>query len=214
MMDYKNSILLAIDIQNDFCPGGALAVKDGDKVIEVLNHTSESFIKNGGRVIATQDWHPQNHISFADSHSNHKPGDIIDLASVKGQVLWPKHCVQGSEGAAFHKDYNLNLASLIIRKGFRQELDSYSAFFENDRVTLTGLESYLKGLAIDTVYIGGLATDYCVFYSAMDSFNAGFKTYVLLDACKGVGYPEGSVEKAIDVMKNKGINIINSGEIN
>jgi len=209
----KRTLLLIIDVQNDFCPGGALAVQDGDGVIAPLNALSAALAAAGGRTAATQDWHPAGHSSFASAHTDKKPGDIIDLAGVQGQVLWPDHCVQGTRGAAFHEQLDLNPVSLIIRKGFRKEMDSYSAFFENDRCTSTGLEGGIKQMNIETVIIGGLATDYCVFYSAMDSRRLGFNTIVVNDAVRGVNYPDGSAERAIAEMKANGINFAASGEL-
>jgi nicotinamidase/pyrazinamidase len=203
--DITKTLLLIIDVQNDFCPGGALAVQDGDGVIAPLNRLAAAFASAGGRVAATQDWHPAGHVSFASSHGGKNPGDIIDLDNVQGQVLWPDHCVQGTRGAAFHDKLDLDPACLIIRKGFRKGLDSYSAFFENDRCTATGLEGGIKQMNIQTVIMGGLATDYCVFYSAMDCRRLGFKTIIVSDAVRGVDYPAGSVEKAIARMRDEGI---------
>ncbi len=211
--DVSKTLLLIIDAQNDFCPGGALAVNDGDAVVSPLNAISRSLAEKGGRVAATQDWHGTGHISFASSHNGKKSGDVIDTPLVKGQVLWPDHCVQGTKGADFHKDLDLKPISLIVRKGFHKDIDSYSAFFENDRKTKTGLESYLRGLGIETVIMGGIATDYCVFFSAMDCKNLGFDTVIAEDAVRGVGFPEGSVEKAVTAMKDAGVKFISSKEI-
>jgi nicotinamidase/pyrazinamidase len=208
----NKTLLLMIDVQNDFCPGGALAVQDGDGVISPLNALSSAFAQAGGRVAATQDWHPAGHVSFASSHGK-QPGDIIDLADVRGQVLWPDHCIQGTEGAAFHDGLELNTVNLFIRKGFRKGLDSYSAFFENDRCTPTGLEGAIKQMNIETVIIGGLATDYCVFYSAMDCRRLGFNTIIAGDAVRGVGYPPGSVEKASAEMQEAGIIFASSAQV-
>ncbi|MDR2542926.1 MAG: bifunctional nicotinamidase/pyrazinamidase [Treponema sp.] len=207
------TLLLIIDVQNDFCPGGALAVTDGNAVVEPINTLSRAFAAKGGRIAATQDWHCTGHISFASSHNGKSAGDVIDTQLVKGQVLWPDHCVLGTKGAAFHDDLDVNPISMIIRKGFRQELDSYSAFYENDRKTATGLDGWMKSLGIETVIMGGIATDYCVFFSAMDSNNLGFKTIITSDAVRGVGYPQGSVEKAITDMKNAGIEFLSSKEL-
>nr|AGS54084.1 nicotinamidase [uncultured bacterium contig00007] len=207
------TLLLMIDVQNDFCPGGALAVSEGDAVVQPLNALSRALAAKGGRVAATQDWHPGGHISFAVSHSGKKPGEVIDTPLVKAQVLWPAHCVQGTKGADFHSELDLSPVSMIIRKGFRKELDSYSAFFENDRKTPTGLDGWIRSLGLDTVIIGGLATDYCVFFSAQDSQKLRFKTIVASDAVRGVGYPEGSVESAIKTMKEAGIEIIPSKDL-
>ncbi|MCL2211172.1 MAG: bifunctional nicotinamidase/pyrazinamidase [Treponema sp.] len=212
-INYSKTLLLIIDAQNDFCPGGALAVNDGDIVIKPLNELSNNFAAKGGRVAATQDWHPEGHISFASVHSGKNPGDIIDTPLVKGQVLWPCHCVQGTKGADFHEALDLNPISAIFRKGCNKDIDSYSAFFENDRKTKTGLEGYLRSLGIETVVMGGLATDYCVFYSAMDCKKSGFKTIIVGDAVRGVGIPEGSVKKAISEMKTAGVNFCVSKEL-
>jgi len=212
-MNTARTLLLMIDVQNDFCPGGALAVNDGNAVVAPLNALSQALAAKGGRAAATQDWHPAGHISFASSHNGKNPGDVIDTPNVKGQVLWPDHCVQGTQGAAFHEALDLKPVSLIIRKGFRMELDSYSAFFENDRCTSTGLEGGIKQMNIETVIIGGLATDYCVFYSAMDCKKLGFNTIVANDAVRGVGIPSGSVENALSTMKSNGIEFLSSAEL-
>jgi nicotinamidase/pyrazinamidase len=207
------TLLLEIDPQNDFCPSGALAVPDGCAVLAPLNALAAALASAGGRIAATQDWHPGGHVSFASSYRDKKPGDIVDLDGVPGQVLWPDHCVQGTRGAAFHDELDLKPLSLIIRKGLRPGLDSYSAFFENDRKTPTGLEGWIRGLGIETVIIGGLATDYCVFYSAMDSKSLGFTTVVVNDAVRGVGFPEGSIEKANAQMAAAGIKFADSLEL-
>jgi nicotinamidase/pyrazinamidase len=224
IFDFTQSALLMIDVQNDFCPAytalsgekrppGALAVTEGDAVIDPLNRLAERFTAAGGKVIATADWHPQDHVSFASVHPGMKPGDTLDLPSVKEQALWPDHCIQGSEGARFHDKLLLNPLHCILRKGFRRDLDSYSAFFENDRKTPTGLDGFLRGLAITTLVLGGLATDYCVLYSALDAARLGYKTIVLLDAVRGVGYPAGSVEKALEMMRNAGVILEHSEHI-
>jgi nicotinamidase/pyrazinamidase len=193
-INITRTLLLIIDAQNDFCPGGALAVQNGDEVIAPLNALSTAVAAAGGRVAATQDWHPAGHSSF-------------------GQGGWPVHCVQGTKGAAFHDALELKPVSVIIRKGFRPELDSYSAFFENDRSTATGLEGCIKQQNIETVIIGGLATDYCVFYSAMDCRRLGFNTIVISDAVRGVDSPQGSTEKAIAEMKANGIIFTDSAQL-
>ncbi|MDR0503999.1 MAG: bifunctional nicotinamidase/pyrazinamidase [Treponema sp.] len=212
-IDIKKTLLLIIDVQNDFCPGGALAVKDGNCVVSPLNALSGAFASKGGRVAATQDWHPAGHVSFASSHVNKRTGDCVDTPLVKDQMLWPDHCVQRTNGAAFYDGLDLKPVSLIIRKGFREDLDSYSAFFENDRKTATGLEGWIKSLNINTVIMGGLATDYCVFYSAMDCKILGMNTIIASDAVKGAGIPENSVEDAVTAMKNAGIEFFPSNEI-
>jgi len=217
------ALLLIIDAQNDFCPaysfggerhpGGSLAVRGGCAVIEPLNELSAAFARLGGRVAATQDWHPEGHASFASSHPGKKPGDLIDLEGAPGQALWPDHCVRGSRGARFHAGLDLRPASLIVRKGFRPGLDSYSAFFENDRKTPTGLEGWMRGLGIEAVVIGGLATDYCVFFSAMDARRLGFEVVLAEDAARGVGFPEGSVERAASEMRSAGVAFSDSRRI-
>jgi nicotinamidase/pyrazinamidase len=207
-LNLEKAVLLVVDVQNDFCPGGALEVKEGDRVVPVINKIADIF----PRTAATLDWHPVDHVSFA---SNHPGVDVYDFIEVGGarQVLWPDHCVQGTEGADFHPDLDDKKFDLILRKGTSPSLDSYSAFFENDRVTSTGLEYYLKGLGIEEVYICGLTTDYCVFYSAIDSVNSGFRTNVVIDAVKGVDVPRGNVEKALREMKLAGVKILSSREL-
>jgi len=212
-IDIKKTLLLIIDVQNDFCPGGALAVNDGDAVIEPLNNLADAVSLGEGRVAATQDWHPVNHVSFASSHKNKNTGDTVDTGLVKGQALWPDHCVSGTKGADFHKGLKSDNFTLIIRKGYRLNLDSYSAFFENDRLTPTGLEGWMNTLGITNVIIGGLATDYCVFYSAADCKKLGFNTIIASDAVRGVGIPEGSVENAVTAMKALGIEFFTSAEL-
>jgi nicotinamidase/pyrazinamidase len=224
VINFSASALLAIDVQNDFCPGytapsgekrpgGALAVAGGGAVIPPLNTLAARFAAEGGRVVATADWHPGGHISFASAHSGKRSGDTVDLPTVKGQALWPDHCIQGSAGAAFHATLDLRPVNLILRKGYRQNLDSYSAFFENDRLTPTGLHGYLQGLGITSLFIGGLATDYCVLYSALDAARLGYTTTVLIDAVRGVGFPAGSVERALSRMGEAGISLLASGDI-
>jgi nicotinamidase/pyrazinamidase len=218
------SVLLEIDVQNDFCPAytavsgekrpqGALAVSGGGEITAALNALAARFAREGGRVIATADWHPPGHCSFASSHPGRKAGDLVSLPGIGEQVLWPDHCVQGSEGAAFYDRLDLRPVNLILRKGFRPDLDSYSAFFENDKATPTGLDGFLRGLGIKNVVLGGLATDYCVFFSAMDALKLGYRTTVLLDAVRSVGFPEGSVERALADMKAAGIILLNAGDL-
>ncbi|MDR0377711.1 MAG: bifunctional nicotinamidase/pyrazinamidase [Spirochaetaceae bacterium] len=224
VLAFYESALLEIDVQNDFCPSyctasgekrppGSLAVAQGDAVTEPLNALAARFAREGGRVIATADWHPPGHCSFAASHRGKNPGDAVFVPGAGEQVLWPVHCVQGTSGADFHERLDLRPVNLIIRKGFREGLDSYSAFFENDRKTSTGLDGFLKGLGIKTVALGGLAADYCVFYSAMDAAALGYTTVVLKDAVRGVGFPEGSVERAFADMKAAGVLLLNSGDL-
>jgi nicotinamidase/pyrazinamidase len=188
-IDFGHSALLEIDLQNDFCPGGALAVEHGDEVIPPLNALAADFAAHKAPVIATQDWHPTGHVSFKSSG--------------KGGI-WPDHCVQCSNGAALHSKLNLALVTLVIRKGFRIDMDSYSAFFENDKTTATGLEGFLKSLGIKTVYIGGLAADYCVLYSALDAARLGFEVWVLENAVRAVGGEDGC-RKAFEQMRTAGV---------
>ncbi|MDR1325267.1 MAG: bifunctional nicotinamidase/pyrazinamidase [Treponema sp.] len=201
--------LLIIDVQNDFCKGGALEVRDGETVIAPLNALAEYCVDHGGKVIATADWHPRGHASFASARTaaSNAVGNSAD-----GQALWPDHCVQGTKGAQFHESLNLNPVQLIIRKGFRLNLDSYSAFFENDRTTPTGLDGYLKVLGVTTVLIGGLATDYCVLYSALDAVHLGYQVTVLIDAVRAVNMPAGSEQAAFTAMRKAGIALAGTKE--
>jgi nicotinamidase/pyrazinamidase len=194
-INFEKSALIEIDVQNDFCPGGTLAVANGGKVVAPLNEIAHRFATADAPVVATQDWHPAGHCSFASAG---KP-------QTKDEVLWPDHCVQGTEGADFHPALDLRPVTLIVRKGFRPHIDSYSAFFENDQKTPTGLAGWLRGLGVNTVYLGGLATDYCVFFSALDAVKLNFTVYLLGDAVRGVNYPVGSVEKALSAMKSAGV---------
>jgi len=205
MIKKDKNVLLIVDIQNDFCPGGKLAVNEGDKIIPIIN----SLIPRFDRVVGTQDWHPQNHKSFATNHKGKKEYDIIDLHGID-QVLWPVHCVQGTEGADFHKNLNVNKLDMIVRKGTNPDVDSYSTFLDNDKKIMTGLKGYLNGLGINQIFIAGLATDYCVYYSALDSINYGFDTYVIIDACRGVNVPAGSIDNAVNDMKTNNVKIIHS----
>lgn len=192
--------LIVIDVQNDFCPGGALAVPDGDEVVAPINALMDDF----ATVILTQDWHPARHSSFASTHVSKTPFDTVEM-SYGSQVLWPDHCVQGSAGASFHPDL-ITSGDLILRKGFRQEIDSYSAFFENDKTTATGLDGYLRSRGITTVTLAGLATDFCVAFSALDAAKLGFDVTVDLQACRGIDL-EGSMDKAMSEMNASGIRL-------
>ena len=194
-----NDALLVIDVQNDFCPGGALAVADGDAVVPVINRLAGAFTS----VLMTQDWHPAGHSSFASSHAGRNPFETVELA-YGTQVLWPDHCVQNSAGAAFHKDLDLPGAELIIRKGFRTAIDSYSAFYENDQSTPTGLTGYLRTRGFTRVFLAGLATDFCVAYSALDARREGFEAVLLEDACRAIDL-EGSLAAARTQMADAGV---------
>mgnify|MGYP006430568421 FL=1 len=196
--------LLVIDVQNDFCPGGALPVPEGDAVVPVVNQLIDRF----QHVLITQDWHPAGHQSFASSHDGHDPYDVI-AADYGEQVLWPDHCVQGTEGAAFHPDLNTTPAELIVRKGFRPTIDSYSAFYENDSTTSTGLAGYLRERGIDTLYLCGLATDFCVKWSALDGRDEDFDVFVIEDATRGIDQ-NGSLSAAWEAMNNAGVQVISS----
>jgi len=191
--------LLVIDVQNDFCPGGALAVEDGDSIVPIINRMMDDF----DHVILTQDWHPAGHSSFASSHEGKTPFELVTMPYGQ-QVLWPDHCVQGREGAAFHADLEVDRAELIIRKGFRPQIDSYSAFFENDHATPTGLAGYLSERGITSLVLAGLATDYCVAYSAIDAKKRGFEAEVVLDACRGIDL-DGSLERMKREMQDVGV---------
>ncbi len=193
--------LIVIDVQYDFCPGGALAVPDGDEIIPDINKLMNEF----DVVIATQDWHPAGHSSFASSHQGKQAYDLVEMP-YGPQVLWPDHCVQGSAGAEFHADLNVSRADAIIRKGFRSSIDSYSAFFENDKTTPTGLDGYLRSRGITGLVMTGLATDFCVAYSAIDAATLGFATTVRADLCRAIDL-NGSLETALADMKNAGVTI-------
>ena len=194
--------LVVIDVQNDFCPGGALAVADGDEVVPLINTLSKDF----DHVVLTQDWHPAGHSSFASSHKGKQPFQTI-MMPYGDQTLWPDHCIQGSDGAAFHPWLDWTKAELVIRKGFRPAIDSYSAFFENDRKTPTGLAGYLGERGIGTITLVGLATDYCVAYSALDAVRLGLKATVRLDCCRAIDL-DGSLEKMLGKMRDAGVKVI------
>jgi len=200
-MNNKNTALLMIDIQNDFCPGGALAVNEGDKVVDVVNDMQADYPV----LVLTQDWHPQNHSSFAANHPGKEPFTMVKMP-YGDQVLWPTHCVQGSEGAQFHKNLKTDSADMIIRKGFRPQIDSYSAFFENDQKTPTGLAGYLKERGVENVVLTGLATDFCVNFSALDAIKCGFRATLVENACRAIDM-DGSLASAIKAMKNAGVEI-------
>ncbi|MDA7086356.1 bifunctional nicotinamidase/pyrazinamidase [Pseudomonas sp. SA3-5] len=194
-------LLLVIDVQNDFCAGGALAVPGGDEVVAKINQLAAAF----AHVLLTQDWHPPGHSSFASQHPGHSPFDTMQLA-YGAQTLWPDHCVQGSHGAELHPALAIAHAELILRKGYRAEVDSYSAFYENDRHTPTGLAGYLRERGLRRLFLVGLATDYCVHYSALDARREGFEVVLLLDACRGLD-SNGSLAKALSAMRAAGVEI-------
>ncbi|MCP1835025.1 nicotinamidase/pyrazinamidase [Bradyrhizobium sp. USDA 4532] len=197
-----DDLFLVIDVQNDFCPGGALAVADGDAVVPVVNRLAGRF----DHVVLTQDWHPAGHSSFATSHPGAAP--FSEIAMPYGpQTLWPDHCIQGTAGAAFHPDLATERAQLVIRKGFRAAIDSYSAFFENDRKTPTGLAGYLRERGLRRVVMAGLATDYCVQYSALDARRLGFETTVVLAGCRAIDLG-GSLAVATAAMRKAGVELV------
>ena len=180
-MRRSHDALIVLDVQNDFCPGGALAVADGDAVVPLVNAMMEDF----GTVVLTQDWHPAAHTSFAANHPGAAPFSLVTMP-YGPQLLWPVHCVQGTAGAAFHADLRTNPVQMVIRKGFRPGIDSYSAFFENDHKTPTGLEGYLRSRGVSAVTLAGLATDFCVAYSALDAARLGFAVTVAMAACRAI----------------------------
>jgi nicotinamidase/pyrazinamidase len=202
-----SDVLLVTDVQNDFCPGGALAVADGDAVIPVIHSVAPRF----EHILLTQDWHTPDHASFASCHPGKKPFEQIKLA-YGPQTLWPDHCVQGTHGAEFHPALQLTRAELILRKGFRREIDSYSAFFENDRTTATGLAGYLGERGLSRVFLAGLAYDYCVGYSALDARRLGFSAVILRDACRAIDL-NGSVAAIEREFAAAGVEIVNTADL-
>ena len=199
MKQTDRDVLLVIDVQNDFCPGGALAVPEGDAIVPAVNRLASSF----AHVILTQDWHPPGHASFASSHPGKHPFDAIEV-SYGTQILWPDHCVQGTPGAAFHPKLDVPHAELVLRKGFRSAIDSYSAFRENDRRTATGLAGYLRERGLERITLCGLATDFCVAFSAIDGREAGFDVTVVTSACRGIDI-DGSLARAMRSMSEAGV---------
>jgi nicotinamidase/pyrazinamidase len=200
--------LVLIDVQNDFCPGGALPVPEGDQVVPILNRLQPCF----DLVVATQDWHPPDHGSFAANHPGRRPGEVIDLHGL-AQILWPVHCVQDSPGAEFHPTLDRGRIAEMFRKGVDPEIDSYSGFFDNGHRRSTGLADYLQSHGVREVYVGGLATDYCVKFTALDAVGLGFHTHLIQDACRGVNLAPGDVVQAIDQMRASGVKIVDSTEI-
>jgi nicotinamidase/pyrazinamidase len=201
-----NDVLIVIDVQNDFCPGGALAVPGGDSVIAPIHAIAQRF----EHIVLTQDWHTADHASFASAHPGRQPFETIEMP-YGPQTLWPDHCVQGRSGAEFHPALRLPQAELILRKGFRAQIDSYSAFFENDRTTPTGLAGYLRERGLTRVFLAGLAYDYCVGYSAVDARRVGFEAIVLRDACRAIDL-NGSVETIEREFARAGVRLMESGD--
>lgn len=200
--------LILVDIQNDFIPGGALPTKNGDEIVPVANRLQPHF----HLVVASQDWHPRDHGSFASNHPGRKPGEVIDLHGLP-QILWPDHCVQGSPGAEFHRDLDTSGIARVFRKGTDPGIDSYSTFYDNAHRKSTGLGDYLREQNVTGVYVAGLATDYCVKWSALDALGLGFRTYVIRDACRGVDLAPGDIEAALDEMRSAGAEIITSADV-
>jgi len=200
--------LIIVDLQNDFLPGGALAVPHGDEVIPLANDLQQRF----ELVLATQDWHPPNHGSFAANHSGKKPGDRIMLDGIE-QILWPVHCVQNTKGAEFAPSFDTSRIAHIFHKGIDPKIDSYSTFFDNAHRRETGLADYLKKRAINEIYLMGLALDYCVKYSTLDARQLGLNTYVIVDGCRGIELEAGDIERAIDEMKRVGAVLLQSSEL-
>jgi nicotinamidase/pyrazinamidase len=202
--------LLIVDVQNDFCPGGALAVPEGDAVVPVINALTGSGFFD--LIVATQDWHPRDHFSFASQHEGKQPGDVIELGG-KPQVLWPDHCVQSTPGAKLRADLVTDKIARIFQKGQNRLVDSYSGFYDNDHQSSTGLGEFLQSQNAREVYVCGLATDYCVKYSAQDAQSLGFKTFLIEDASRGVNLTAGDVQNAIDAMRAAGVQIVQSAEL-
>lgn len=206
-MHLQHSALIVVDIQNGFTPNGHLAVANSDQIIPLVNQLAEKF----QHVVFTQDWHPANHISFAENHAGKQPFDTIQL-DYGTQVLWPSHCVQGTQDAELHPDLNIPHAQLIIRKGWHTEIDSYSAFLEADQKTTTGLAGYLRESGIETVYVVGIATDFCVAWTAMDAVKLGFQTYVIEDATAAIDL-NGSLQQAWAAMQGLGVIRLQSNQL-
>ncbi len=202
--------LLIVDVQNDFCPGGALGVFEGDVIVPIINSLMQSDFFD--LVVATQDWHPADHFSFASQHPGKQAGEIVDLNGAP-QVLWPDHCVQSTPGADLHADLATEKIARVFQKGENRLVDSYSGFYDNDHQSSTGLGEFLKLQNASDIYVCGLATDYCVKYSALDAQNLGFITFLIRDASRGVNLQNGDVENAIAEMRNAGVKIVNSEEV-
>ncbi|MFW9971484.1 MAG: bifunctional nicotinamidase/pyrazinamidase [Candidatus Odinarchaeota archaeon] len=202
--------LIIVDMQNDFIPGGSLPVEGGEQIIEDINQIANFFKKKNAFVILTQDWHPQNHLSFASNHQGKSPGDEFTSGNgAIGPVLWPDHCVQNTKGAEFHKDLKINAADAIIKKGMNPNIDSYSGFRDNDKKSETRLRDYLNSKKIRRIFVCGLALDYCCYYTAMDGFEFGYKVYFLVDLTRGIDLPKDNVKNALETMNKTGIKFAN-----
>ncbi len=208
----KNDALIVVDMQNDFMPRGALAVENGDAFLAQVNELMALFKKIDSPIVFTQDWHPPVHKSFASQYPGKQPFDLIE-ASVIGPILWPDHAVQKTNGADFHPGLDTQFAEVIIRKGFHRQIDSYSGFLENDHVTETGLDGYLRTRNVKRVFVCGLAADYCVYFTAADGAAKGYEVFYLSDLTKPVGSPPNSMKNAINDMHQKGVKFINFASI-
>jgi nicotinamidase/pyrazinamidase len=200
--------LVIVDVQNDFCPGGALAVPEGDRVVGAINRVQPHF----DLAVATQDWHPADHGSFAANHQGKQPGDVVELGGLE-QTLWPVHCVQHTPGAAFHPELDQSRIAQVFQKGTDPAIDSYSGFFDNGRRKSTGLDDYLKERTVTEVYIAGLATDYCVKSTALDAVRLGFPTHLLADATRGVNLHPADVDRAVEAMRAAGVVVVSCEEV-
>jgi len=207
----KNDALLVVDMQNDFLPGGALGIPLGDRILPGINQLMAFFQGRGGRIVLTQDWHPADHRSFASQHEGKKPFDAVAERTGIGPLLWPDHCVQGSDGAAFSPFLDQTSAHLVIRKGIHQAIDSYSTFIENDGETPTGLSGYLREVGVSRIFLCGLALDYCVFWSAMDGRKKGFEVIVVPELCRGID--EESTRQALQKMADGGVGLVRPDDL-
>jgi len=200
--------LIVTDVQNDFLPGGPLYVPEGEQILPVVNKLMRAF----DLVVATRDWHPANHVSFAEQHEGRKPGDVIEVNGLE-QLLWPVHCVRETPGAAFHEELDVDGIDEVFNKGVDVDLDSYSAIFDNGHRKSTGLDRYLQDRKVKDVYICGVATDYCIKFTTLDSCKLGFQTHVVIDACRGVDLKEGDVDRAVEEMRQAGAEIVTSDRL-
>jgi nicotinamidase/pyrazinamidase len=204
-------VLIIVDMQNDFMPSGALAVKEGDEIVAPTNRLAERFHRQGNLIVMTQDWHPPGHLSFASSHGM-KPYDPYESEGI-GPILWPDHCVQGSAGAEFHPEIQAKFANAIIRKGYHATVDSYSTFVENDKKTPTGLSGYLGTLGKKRIFLCGLALDYCVYHSALDGRDLRFEVFVIIDLARAIDSPKGRLSEALDSMARRHVQFVRSTDI-
>ena len=205
-------VLILVDIQNDFVPGGALGVREGNLVVPVANRVQQAFAGAGDVIVATQDWHPPDHGSFAVSHPGKEVGDVIELNGLR-QILWPVHCVQNTRGAAFAPGLDVSRVRRVFQKGTDRTIDSYSGFFDNGHRKDTGLGDYLKQQGVRDVYVCGLATDYCVKFTVLDAIQLGFRTHVIEDACRGVNVNPGDADAAVEEMRRAGAKVMQSGDL-